>query len=179
AVTMSQIAEETGIGRATLYKYYADVEAILYAWHHRHVAAHLEELAAMASGSGPPAERLRSVLDGFALICHAGRGGELAALVHRGAHVARAERQLRELLESAIAECVNAREVRSDLTPGELAIYCVGALTSAGSLTSKRAVRRLVDVTMAGLRPAAKGAQLQREPAQPQRVGDDRDRRQA
>src|SRR5918996_4902222 len=28
SVTMSQIAEETGIGRATLYKYFPDVEAI-------------------------------------------------------------------------------------------------------------------------------------------------------
>jgi AcrR family transcriptional regulator len=38
AVTMSQIAEEAGIGRATLYKYFPDVEAILLAWHERHVA---------------------------------------------------------------------------------------------------------------------------------------------
>ena len=33
AVTMSDIAEATGIGRATLYKYFPDVEAILNAWH--------------------------------------------------------------------------------------------------------------------------------------------------
>ncbi|MGH9199575.1 MAG: TetR/AcrR family transcriptional regulator, partial [Acidimicrobiia bacterium] len=33
SVTMSQIAEDTGIGRATLYKYFPDVEAILSAWH--------------------------------------------------------------------------------------------------------------------------------------------------
>src|SRR4051812_36263133 len=45
AVTMSQIAEETGIGRATLYKYFPGVEAILVAWHEQHVAAHLEHLA--------------------------------------------------------------------------------------------------------------------------------------
>lgn len=31
SVTMSQIAEKTGIGRATLYKYFPDVEAILHA----------------------------------------------------------------------------------------------------------------------------------------------------
>jgi AcrR family transcriptional regulator len=28
SMMMSQIAEETGIGRATLYKYFADIEAI-------------------------------------------------------------------------------------------------------------------------------------------------------
>ena len=43
SVTMSQIAEETGIGRATLYKYYPDVEAILVAWHEGHVAVHLAQ----------------------------------------------------------------------------------------------------------------------------------------
>jgi len=39
SVTMSQIAEETGIGRATLYKYFPDVEAILLAWHERQINA--------------------------------------------------------------------------------------------------------------------------------------------
>jgi len=63
SVTMSQIAEEAGIGRATLYKYYPDVETILVAWHERHVAAHLEELANIGSGSGNPVERLGASLD--------------------------------------------------------------------------------------------------------------------
>jgi len=39
SVTMSQIAEDTGIGRATLYKYFPDVEAILLAWHERQITA--------------------------------------------------------------------------------------------------------------------------------------------
>src|SRR5215813_4960523 len=78
SVTMSQIAEETGIGRATLYKYYPDVESILVAWHERHVAVHLEELAKIGSGSGDPWERLRAVLVAFALICLERRRTELA-----------------------------------------------------------------------------------------------------
>src|SRR4051794_32898559 len=44
SVTMSQVAAEAGIGRATLYKYFPDVTAILVAWHDRHVAGHLAEL---------------------------------------------------------------------------------------------------------------------------------------
>ena len=35
SVTMSQVAEEAGIGRATLYKYFPDVESILAVWHER------------------------------------------------------------------------------------------------------------------------------------------------
>ncbi|MDR0358963.1 MAG: TetR/AcrR family transcriptional regulator, partial [bacterium] len=37
SVTMSQIAEQTGIGRATMYKYFRDVDSILIAWHERQV----------------------------------------------------------------------------------------------------------------------------------------------
>jgi hypothetical protein len=60
---------------------------------------------------------------------------------------------LKELLQALIAECVKAGEVRSDASPGELATFCVHALTAAGSLPSKTAVRRLVEVTLAGLKP--------------------------
>lgn len=60
SVTMSQIAEDTGIGRATLYKYFSSVEAILVAWHERHLTS-----------------------------------ADLASLLHRGTHAARAHRQLR------------------------------------------------------------------------------------
>ena len=153
SVTMSQIAEEAGIGRATLYKYFPDVETILVAWHERHVAAHVEELASLGSGSGTPVERLGAVLEAFALICHERRRSELAALLHRGEHATRAELRLKELLQALIAECVKAGEVRGDASPGELASFCVHALTAAGSLPSKTAVRRLVEVTFAGLRP--------------------------
>lgn len=47
AITMSRIADEAGIGRAKLYKYFADLEAILAAWHQRHAAEHLVRLAAL------------------------------------------------------------------------------------------------------------------------------------
>ena len=43
--------------------------------------------------------------------------------------------------------------VRTDIAPGELASYCLHALTGAGSLPSEAAVRRLLAVTMSGLRP--------------------------
>ena len=55
SVTMSQIAEETGIGRATLYKYFPDVDAILLAWHERQVADHLALLEELPDDVGPAA----------------------------------------------------------------------------------------------------------------------------
>jgi hypothetical protein len=35
----------SGIGRATLYTYFPNVESILAVWHERHVASHLAQLA--------------------------------------------------------------------------------------------------------------------------------------
>ena len=152
---MSRIARETGIGRATLYKYFPDVEAILAAWHDRHVTRHLEHLAQVAGqAGGSPGERLEAVLSAYALITYERpRGTELAALVHRGEHVARAEQQLLGFISDLIADGAGAGELRDDAAPGELASYCLHALTAAGSLSSAAALRRLVTITMAGLRP--------------------------
>src|SRR5687768_2488734 len=74
SVTMSQIAEETGIGRATLYKYFPDVEAILFAWHERQIAGHLEHLAEVRDQAGDPGQRLEAVLEAYALIAHESHG---------------------------------------------------------------------------------------------------------
>jgi AcrR family transcriptional regulator len=157
AVTMSQIAEETGIGRATLYKYFPDVEAILVAWHARHVADHLQHLAAVSEKAGDAAERLEAVLEAYALIAYersrARYGVDVAALVHRGEHLAGAQQQLNDFVRDLLAEATHAGHVRDDVPPDELASYCLHALGAAASLPSKPAVRRLVAVTVTGLRP--------------------------
>jgi AcrR family transcriptional regulator len=154
SVTMSQIAERAGIGRATLYKYFPDVEAILFACHERQIAGHLEQLAEVRDRAGAAGERLAAVLEAYALISHhRGRHGELAALVHRGEHVARAQQQLLDLIRDLLTEVAGTGELRDDVAPDELARYCLHALAAASDLPSEAAVRRLVTVTLAGLRP--------------------------
>ncbi len=153
SVTMSQIAEETGIGRATLYKYFPDVEAILVAWHERQVSGHLEHLADVAGRAGDPAKRLEAVLEAYALVSHERHDTELAALLHRGEHMARAHLHLRDFLRDLVAEGAKAGDLRDDVGPDELATYCIHAVGAASSLPSKAAVRRLVKVTLAGLQP--------------------------
>jgi hypothetical protein len=68
-------------------------------------------------------------------------------------HVARAQQQLRNFIGDLLAEGAKSGDLRDDVAPGELASYCIHALTAASGLPSKAAVRRLVTVTMAGLRP--------------------------
>jgi len=151
SVTMSQIAAETGIGRATLYKYFPDVEAILVAWHERQVADHLQQLAQVRDQAGRAGQRLKAVLEAYALIVHEHHGSELAALLHRGAHVASAKQQLRDFVRDLVREGAASGEVRDDVAPEELASYCLHAVTAAHSLPSKAAVHRLVTVILAGL----------------------------
>ena len=153
-VTMSQIAEETGIGRATLYKYFPDVESILLAWHERQVSAHLEQLAAASKQPGRAIDRIQAVLETFARLQHQHHDNDLAALLHRGMHVSRAEQHLKSLVRGLLTDAATAGEIRSDIPADELAGYCLHALTAAGRMPSKTAVRRLVQVTLSGLRGA-------------------------
>jgi AcrR family transcriptional regulator len=158
SVTMSRIAEDTGIGRATLYKYFPSVEAILLAWHERQVSGHLTYLAEVRDQAVDAGERVEAVLSAYALVRHESHGhhdSELAAFLHRDEQVARAQRQLIHLLRDLLAEAAAAGAVRDDVAPAELANYCVHALAAASSLPSKAAVRRLVIVTLAGLRARA------------------------
>ena len=156
SVTMSEIAEKTGIGRATLYKYFPDVETILGAWHGRQIAGHLEYLAEIRDRAGQTHERLRAVLEAYAFLTRESRrhrDTELAALLHRDEQVGRAEQHVRDMIRELLAEGAEAGDVRDDVAPDELASYCLHALTAARTLPSKAAVRRLVAVTLAGLRP--------------------------
>jgi len=160
SVTMSQIAEKSGIGRATLYKYFPDVEAILLAWHERQITSHLAQLAEVRDKAGAVAERLEAVLETYALISHERfslehPGPELAALLHRGKHVTGAQQQVQRMIKDLLTEASETGVIRDDVAPEELASYCLHALTAASSLPSEAAVRRLVAVTLAGLRPRA------------------------
>jgi len=155
SVTMSQIAEMTGIGRATLYKYFPDVEAILLAWHERHVSGHLEHLAELRDQASDVGERLEAVLEAYAFISHHRERHDTALVefFHRDENVARAHQQLIDLIRDLLSEAAETGDVRDDVAPEELASYCLHALAAASSLPSEAAVRRLVAVTLAGLRP--------------------------
>jgi AcrR family transcriptional regulator len=159
SVTMSRIAAETGIGRATLYKYFPDVEAVLLAWHERQVTTHLAHLAEVADHVSEPGERLEAVCQAYAHIRYQMRvahGGELAALLHRGDHLADALQRLDAFVTQLLADAAGIGQVRDDIAASELAAYCLHALSAASAAESPEAVGRLVAVTLTGIRPQAK-----------------------
>jgi AcrR family transcriptional regulator len=154
AVTMSRIAQATGIGRATLYKYFTDVESIMVAWHKRQIATHLQQLTDAAHGVTEPVERLRTVLRTYATLSSGHHGHELAAVLHRGDHITHARQHLADFVTEIITDAVAAGDVRSDIEPAELAAYCLHAMTAAADVPPA-GIERLVTVTMTGLRPHA------------------------
>jgi AcrR family transcriptional regulator len=156
SVTMSQVATETGIGRATLYKYFPDVETILHTKHAEHVQHHLDRLNALSVQAEDSTERLEAVAHGYAGICHhrAQHGTlELSALTHQPEHVAGPEKQLRDLFARLIEDAASTATVRTDITSEELATYCLHALGAASTLPTQAAVQRLVALTLTALRP--------------------------
>ena len=162
-VKMSQIATKAGIGRATLYKYFPDVEAILSAGHERQIRSHLTQLAEIRNQGGDAGERLEKVLNAYAAIQlqraqhhrQEPHGAELATLPHPGEHIAQAQHHPHALFRDLLKEAAEAGDIRDDVSPAELANYCLHALTAASSLPSHAAAHRLLTVTLAGLRRPA------------------------
>lgn len=139
SVTMSRIAQDSGIGRATLYKYFPDVESILRAWHERQIGHHLQHLIEVRDRSSDAGERLEAALRAFALMTHdtsSHHASGLAAVLHRDPQVVQAHSRLHTLIEDLLADGARQGSVRSDVAPGELASYCLHALAAAGHLPS-------------------------------------------
>jgi AcrR family transcriptional regulator len=153
-VTMSAIAQEAGIGRATLYKYFPDVESILLSWHERQIQAHLNELLHIKERTAGTRQQLEAVLHAYAFLSRSGREDAATARLHQGGHTGRAQQHLKDFLAELIQEGADAAVFRNDAAPDELAAFCLHALGAASELTSHEAVLRLVKVTMDALQPA-------------------------
>jgi AcrR family transcriptional regulator len=152
AVTMSGIAERSGIGRATLYRYFSDVEAVLVAWHERQIAAHLAELTETRDRAEPH-RRLAAVLESYARLSRRNHDQDLAAFLHREGPHHHAQDHVHAVLRELISDGAESGFVRGDVTPDELSTFCMHALGAAGDLHSKAAIRRLVGLTLDALRP--------------------------
>jgi AcrR family transcriptional regulator len=149
-VTMSQIARQSGIGRATLYKYFPDIESILAAWHERHIAGHLHRLAE-TSDAEPPCGRLEAVLREYAALTRQHHdGSDLAALLHQAS--TSPARTPTCFITTLISDAAGRGQARDDIPAAELAAYCLHALTAASALPPA-ATGRLIQVTLDGLRP--------------------------
>lgn len=103
---------------------------------------------------GSPVARLTAVVQADALTRHRSRGQhdtDLAASLHRGRHLAPAEKALHQLIRDLLDEAAHAGDVRDDVPAAELAAYCLHALNAAASAGSAAAVQSLVALTCAAI----------------------------
>jgi AcrR family transcriptional regulator len=119
------VRPETGIGRATLYKYFPDVEAILRARHARQITGHLQHLGEVRNRVGDAGARLEAVLEAYALVSRESRGHHDTepAFPHRDEEVVRAQQQVHDMIRDLLTAAVAIGEVRDDVAPDELASY--------------------------------------------------------
>lgn len=156
SVTMAKVAAAAGIARATIYKYFPDVETILAAWHQRQIEAHLEQLTAMSEAADDPESVLRSVLAAYAeIVARRGQHGpDLVALLHHGGAHGTRDHLLDELLVRVLTAAVAAGRARADIDVDTLAAFCRHALGAAAGLHSADGIDRLVELTFAALSPS-------------------------
>ena len=157
AVTMSRIAEVAGISRATLYKYFPNVESILATHHLQHVDAHLRQLEALAAGQGEPLDRLTAVASAWVEICrrrHEHGTDDLSSLLHRDPAVAQAEDRVRQVFGAVLHQAREARALRDDIPADDLAGYCVRALAGVSAVGSPATRAKLVEMTVSAFRTA-------------------------
>jgi AcrR family transcriptional regulator len=151
---MSQIAERAGNGRATLYEYFPDLDAVLSAWHERQVGRHLEQLRAASHAAGSdPGRRLEAVLRAYAAFSGQHDGSPPAASPHHGKHVGQPQARLRAFVGDLLADGVRSGRLRDDVPAAELAQYALAALSTAAGLPDDAARERLIIVILTGLRP--------------------------
>jgi hypothetical protein len=92
------------------------------------------------------------VLTAYAGLSRHPGGSEVALRLHRAEHSEESRQRLHSLITHLIAAGARAGELRDDVPAAELASFAIGALSAAHDLDSGAAVRRLVGVTVAGLR---------------------------
>jgi hypothetical protein len=57
------------------------------------------------------------------------------------------------MVRDLITDAAAAGDIRQDIAPDELVTFCLHAIGAASGLSSKAAVRRLVGITLTGIRP--------------------------
>jgi AcrR family transcriptional regulator len=155
--SMRAIAREAGVGIATLYRHFPTRESLVDAVYH-------DQVQRLAGGARelldqmPPAQAMRRWMDLFAdwLATKHGMLDTLRTMIESGAI---AQAQTRGELLEAISTILDAGraagDLRADVSAEDIAASLLGILTVTGKSERRGQASRLLDLLMAGLRPAA------------------------
>lgn len=146
-LSMSALAQEVGISRPTLYRYYPDMESVLVGIAAL-VAQHDESFAAQVLAESDPRRQLRAFLDAVTDPATHGHPSAVelhAALPQEGRRMLRAhEDRARGLLADILRRGVQAGDFAADIDPKADARFILGLAQQAQADTIER-VHALVD----------------------------------
>jgi len=168
ALTMSAIAEQAGISRATLYHYFPDVDAVLAAWVGQEIERSVSAMLVEARAIPDPLDRLTYLVETQART-FASQSHRLSAEhfeSEAGSPAVRREVEaqmapLRQLLADTITEAGTCGVLRSPVDPvlaADLVLGLLGAIRRrlvAATLSPDEAVRSVMELLRSGwLHPA-------------------------
>ncbi len=151
SVAMSAIAERAGIGRATLYKYFPDVESILVAWHARDFGEHLHRLRALSEKEDVTLEDLADFVRAQRRHHPHRKGSDiLGPLAHTLAGAESViedtiEPQIIAVLTDLLTRLARRKKVRGDHDAGVLARWLLHAVHAPGTVDDQAVVQLLLD----------------------------------
>ncbi|WP_026041042.1 TetR/AcrR family transcriptional regulator [Arthrobacter sp. TB 23] len=151
-VSMTRVAERAGITRATLYKYFPDVEVLLGAWHKRQISEHLAALEKIRSETAGTGRQLQAVLEAYALMLFDKQVHDASSpALHHGTHIDHAHKHLEAFIADLIRADLPDGAADVAMDPADLARYCIHAVGAANSLSSRDTVPVLVELTVSGI----------------------------
>jgi AcrR family transcriptional regulator len=151
AITMARIAEEAGIGRATLYRHFKDVGEILAAWHQRQISAHLADLESIRARHDSPLGALEAVLIAYAFHSAHDHHGSMGQALHAQPHVHDAQRHLQGFIATMVEAASKAGQLVTQAAPAEAARYVLAAMQALPPSPSRPGVNRLVAMVLKGI----------------------------
>jgi AcrR family transcriptional regulator len=154
--SLDDIARQAGVGPGTLYRHFPSREELLKAVYRTEI----EKLAAAERAFAetlPPLEALRAWLLLFveAIAAKQVIAPALSALVGDPKKVFEASyAQMHEAVRSLVNRAIRSGDIRSNLDPNDLLRALIGVAHVATSSDWQQSARRLVDILIAGSRPA-------------------------
>ena len=156
SASLDEIAQQAGVGRATLFRHFPNRTALLREAGKRVIASLEPDLRAAMQADSEPRQRLRSII---AILVSAGlplHAVFAAPDLANDPSLRRAVKKLDQWIELAIAECLEAGVLRAEIDPAwfdaafDGLLYAAWTTVREGGSTVDRAVAHVFDTLMHG-----------------------------
>jgi AcrR family transcriptional regulator len=146
SLTMSQIAQQAGISRATLYTYFSDVDEILRNWHHSMVDQHLAALEeSIEQADDDPTTRLVAACQRHVEVLTTHHNNPLLQPHPSDPDTVTALERLHATFAALVAAALPTKAQRHGLSATDYAGYVLASLEAASRFPTGTARRRLIE----------------------------------